>query len=333
MSPPLVSIVTPSYNQAQFLEETILSVKGQDYPNLEHIVVDGGSTDGTVEVLSRYENEYNLRWTSEPDEGQSDAINKGFRRARGEIIGWLNSDDTYLPQAIHKAGACFEAHPGIDWVYGDGYLIDAQSRVLRMWKARPFSLKALLYVGQFICQPAVFFRRRALEVVGPLDSALHFTMDYDFFIRLGRQCKSVYLPELLATRRLTLDAKSLAQAECFCTDWLATLDKAFGTPGLPSDVIAAKNQAYANVHYQGGKRYFEQRRLTEARKYLWRAWQLDRRLFRRQSAVVFVLLFQSLLDVRWLMPRSFRQTLRAAENQDNTARVSVAWPVGVGGDE
>jgi hypothetical protein len=161
---------------------------------------------------------------------------------------------------------------------------------------------------------------------------LHFTMDYDLFIRLGQQCQAAYLPELLATRRLNPDAKSLVQAERFCADWLATLNKAFGSARLPPGIIAVKDQAYANAHYHGGKRYFELGHFVEARKHLLRAWQLDRRLFRRQSAVILVLILQSLLGVRLLVPTSPRGTLRATESQNKKVRV-VAWPMDVRGDE
>src|SRR5438128_8552250 len=126
---PLVSIVTPSYNQGRFIEDTIRSVLAQDYPNLEYIVVDGGSTDHTLDVLRRYEGR--LRWVSEPDRGQSEAINKGFRMARGEIVSWLNSDDTYVPGAIGKAVAHLGARPEVVMVYGEGYLLDEGGRVTR----------------------------------------------------------------------------------------------------------------------------------------------------------------------------------------------------------
>lgn len=322
MDYPLVSIVTPSYNQAQFIEETLLSVKGQDYPNLEHIVIDGGSTDGTVDILRRYEDEYNLRWISEPDEGQSDAINKGFRMARGEIIGWVNSDDTYMPGTLHKVVAYLSDHPDTDWVYGDGYTIDSDSYVLSVWKAHPFDLKALLCEGQFICQPAAFYRRSAIETVGLLDQTLHFTMDYDFFIRLGSQCQAAYLPELLATRRLTSEAKSLAQSERFLSDWIATLDKAFETLGPLSGINNFRHQAYANAHYHGGIRYFDLRDFRSASRHLWRSWKLDHRLILRRNLVIFLLLVQCLLRMRLIMPTTYHQILDKGRNADSK---SVAW--------
>src|SRR5512139_1414374 len=132
---PLVSIITPSYNQARFLETTIRSVLDQDYPNLEYLIVDGGSTDGSREIIQRYSDRL-AWWVSERDQGQTDAINKGFARARGEILAWLNSDDTYLPGAIQGAVDFLQDHPGVGMVYGDANLIDEQSNVIGKFPAR-----------------------------------------------------------------------------------------------------------------------------------------------------------------------------------------------------
>ena len=169
MSPPLVSIVTPSYQQAQFLEETIQSVLAQDYPRLEYIVVDGGSTDGSVELIERHADRLTW-WTSEPDAGQTAALNKGFARARGEILGWLSSDDTLLPGAVARVVEELERDPDAVLVYGEALFVDEQGREIFPLEARPFDVAAMVRAfANDVVQPGCRFRRRALELVGPFD--------------------------------------------------------------------------------------------------------------------------------------------------------------------
>ena len=206
---PLVSIVTPSYNQGRFIEDTIQSVLGQDYPNLEYIVVDGGSTDQTLEVLRRHEGR--LRWISEPDGGQSEAINKGFRMARGEIVSWLNSDDTYVPGAVTKAVAYLRACPDVAMVYGEGYLLDEAGRVTRRFPStEPFSLWRLVYFSDYILQQTAFWRRCVFDAVGMLDESLHYGMDWDFWIRVAKRFEIAYIPEFLGNLREYAAAKTFS---------------------------------------------------------------------------------------------------------------------------
>jgi glycosyltransferase involved in cell wall biosynthesis len=197
---PLVSIVTPSYCQGRFIRDTIESVVGQDYPHIEHLIVDGGSTDETAEVAAEYGSQ--VTWISEKDRGQSDAINKGFRMARGEILCWVNSDDLLLPRAVSRAMAAFEQNADLDAVYGDAYRIDAGGEVLGEFpKAGPFNLWKLIYYSDYIVQPTVFMRRRVLDEVGYLDESLNWGMDWDLFIRLGKRGRIAYIPELQASQR------------------------------------------------------------------------------------------------------------------------------------
>jgi glycosyltransferase involved in cell wall biosynthesis len=163
MKPHLVSVITPSYNQAEYIEECLLSVNNQDYPEIEHIVVDGGSEDGTINLLRGYEGRYNLNWVSEPDKGQSEAVNKGFLKAEGEIVGWINSDDVYLQSAVSSAVAHFSSQPDSKWVYGDAYWINQDGKVVNIYKSDNFSLKDLLLRGMYIPQPTIFFRKQVLE--------------------------------------------------------------------------------------------------------------------------------------------------------------------------
>lgn len=212
MKNPLVSIVTPSYNQAQFLERTIQSVLDQDYPQIEYLVVDGGSTDGSVEIIKRFAPK--LRWwTSEPDFGQTEAINKGLSRAQGQILAWLNSDDTYLPNAVSEAVAFLQAHPGVGMVYGDVNFIDDQDRLIGKFPARQTDLKKLQGGYVHIPQQAAFFRAELWKRVGPLDPSFYFAMDYDLWVRLAKITELQYFPHTWANFRLHSGAKTIQSDE------------------------------------------------------------------------------------------------------------------------
>ncbi|HEX9333648.1 MAG TPA: glycosyltransferase family 2 protein, partial [Anaerolineales bacterium] len=169
---PLVSVVTPSFNQASYLEQTIQSVLGQNYPSIEYIVIDGGSTDNSVEIIKKYANHL-AYWVSEKDSGQAEAINKGLVRARGEILAWLNSDDYYLPNIISTMVKCFEDNLDVVMAYGDILAVDGSGQTLNVLKYKQLSLEDLLCF-QIIGQPSVFFRRSALEKTGLLDTTFHF---------------------------------------------------------------------------------------------------------------------------------------------------------------
>jgi glycosyltransferase involved in cell wall biosynthesis len=178
-----VSVIIPSFNQGQFLNETIHSVVSQSYRNREVIVIDGGSTDATVQVLEKLSPQINY-WVSETDNGQSHAFNKGLLKASGEIIGWLNSDDLYLGESIRGAVEYFDKHPEIDIVFSDYIFIDKDSRFIKRRREIPFSLSVYLWTGDcYHANCAGFFRRRVFEMIGGLDENLHFGMDYEFYLR------------------------------------------------------------------------------------------------------------------------------------------------------
>jgi glycosyltransferase involved in cell wall biosynthesis len=204
---PLVSIVTPSLNQGRFIEATIESVRGQDYPRIEHLVVDGASRDQTLEILARHSPP--LRWVSAPDAGQSPAINRGFRMASGEIVSWLNADDLLLPGSVRAVVDAFRSNPGTMMVYGDGRLIDVDGGLLQPFRfTEPFNLRRLIEVHDYILQPAAFVRREALEAVGYLDESLQWSMDWDLWIRIGQRFPVRYLPIPLAEVRIHADTKT-----------------------------------------------------------------------------------------------------------------------------
>ena len=201
MSEPLtLSIVTPSFNTAQFLGDAIKSVLAQDWPRVNYVVMDGGSTDGSVDVLRSFGDR--IQWVSQKDDGQSDALNKGFARLGGDILGWLNSDDTYIPGAFREVMEYFQAHPDVDVVYGNANFIDAAGNLIGPCvHIEPYSARRLFYYSDFIVQPATFFRRRAFEAVGGIDASLYFGMDYDLWLRLATRFKFAYVPKLLANYR------------------------------------------------------------------------------------------------------------------------------------
>jgi len=183
---PKISIVTPSYNQGQFLEETILSVLNQDYQNLEYIIIDGGSTDNSVEIIEKYVNKLTY-WVSEPDKGQSDAINKGFSKASGEILAWINSDDIYYPDVLREIGQYFFRHPEADFVFGYHDDIDYKGQIIRRGVYFPFVRWGFIRGFPQICQPTSFWRKGVWDRCGPLDFMLNYDMDYNFFYNVIKE--------------------------------------------------------------------------------------------------------------------------------------------------
>jgi glycosyltransferase involved in cell wall biosynthesis len=210
----LISIVTPSFNQAEYIPFTLQSVACQTYPHFEHIILDGQSTDGSVEIIRQHAERYpdKIRWLSEPDEGQADAINKGFSMARGEIIAWINSDDGYLHKHIfEEVASAFSEHPQADVIYADVILVNAKNRVMKVQHAPDFSYPRLLRKC-FISQPAVFFRRKVIEVE-KLDPNLSVVLDYEFWLRLGRKFAFLHVPRLWAFDRNQPGRKILAKRD------------------------------------------------------------------------------------------------------------------------
>lgn len=204
---PLVSIITPSYNQRAYLEQMLHSVHQQDYPHIEHIVIDGGSTDGTLEVLR--EAWPLVTWLSQSDSGQAQAINRGFARAKGEILGWLNCDDLYTPGAIRAVVEHFVTYNDVMLLYGDALAIDARNNSygLRV-NVKACDFGSLVHSGDYIVQPAAFWRRTLWQQLGPLDESLHYALDYEYWMRAARRYKLHYVPICLAQERLYKGAKT-----------------------------------------------------------------------------------------------------------------------------
>jgi glycosyltransferase involved in cell wall biosynthesis len=256
---PLVSIVTPSFNQVDFIEETILSVIHQDYPNIEYIVIDGGSTDGSQEIIERYA-DHMAFWTSEPDKGQADAINKGFKRATGEIVAWLNSDDLYMAGAIREAVEALNANPQMGLVYGDGLMIDAGGQLLDPHSYQAYDVLDLICFD-VILQPTVFMRRSALEEAGYLGEEYHLVLDHELWIRIASKHPILHVPSFWAVERTHVDAKTVAQAAGWVDEAQRFLFHARESKELGPIIARDGRRVRASFHA------FSARRLIDAGQY------------------------------------------------------------------
>lgn len=246
---PLVSIVTPSFNQASFLRATIESVLAQDYPNIEYLVLDGGSTDGSVDIIREYAARI-AYWSSQPDQGQADAINRAWQRSRGEIVSYLNSDDTLEPHAVRLSVQALSNQPEAGMSYGGCAWVDKYGHEIGRIYANPFSLADLLLNNRF-AQPSVFIRRFALERAGMLDPSMHYMLDYDLWVRIALHFPAARVPEIISRFRLHDESKTASRCKFFLEDNLRLLDRAFNDPAFPADLRhlrqRAVNEAYTRA--------------------------------------------------------------------------------------
>lgn len=222
------------------------SVLEQDYPRIEYIVVDGSSMDNSVQIIEKYADRL-AYWISEKDSGQAEAINKGFSRASGEILAWLNSDDYYLPETISAVVKCFEQNPDVLLVYGDMLAVDGSGQTINILKYKQLTLQDLLCF-QIIGQPSVFFRRAALQKTGLLDTTFHFMLDHHLWIRLAQQGRILHVPEVWSAARYHPAAKNRARAAEFGSEAFRILDWAKKQPGLSEAVSGVKRRALASAH-------------------------------------------------------------------------------------
>jgi len=242
---PIISLITPSLDQASYILQTIDSVLAQSYSNIEYFVIDGGSTDGTRNLLENYGKKFHqIKWLSEPDCGQATAINKGWRIANGEIFAWINADDIYLPGALNIVSEYLLQHPNVDIVYGDCDYIDEVGQTLGVYPTYPYDYENLVkFAINYIPQPGTFIRRRVLESIGFLDETLHYVMDYDYWLRAGLQHNIAYIPIKLAKMRIHSDAKSIKNLASFSEELITIYTKLFATVNLPSAVQKLEKEA------------------------------------------------------------------------------------------
>lgn len=293
---PLVSIVTASYNSADYIEAAIRSVAAQDYPNIEHLVIDGASTDGTVDILRKYDG--CIWWVSEPDKGQSDAINKGFIRARGEILGWLDADNVYEPGAVSEAVRQLALQPETGMVYGGVYDVDESGRIERQYMPPEFTLTDFLLYHEFNFIPpsSVFMRRGALDRAGHLDTDLHYTMDFDLWLRMGLVAE-VRRVEGFWSRFLLRDtSKTGSRMDMFGWDILTVMERFFERGDLPKDVRKNKRRIRARLYqhaadriitgdFQQGREYYRRALTTAPFDASARLWRTTAYLYYRDSAL------------------------------------------------
>lgn len=277
-SQPLVSIVTPSYNQAAYIEQTLLSVLNQDYPNIEYIVIDGGSTDGSRSIIERYADRLSY-WVSEPDRGHPHAVNKGFRQATGEILAFLNSDDLYMAGTVRQAVNALQDHPEAGMVYGDGYLIDSEGQLLDPHYYRSFSLLELL-CNDVLLQPTVFMRREIFEQIGGLEEAYPLVFDHVLWIRFAAIAPIVHVPSIWAVERTHSDAKTAARAAEFVGDTEQFLADAEEQPDLFPIIDANRKRIQGSLDVYAARRLIDSGRYREATQRLVCA-------FRRYPSIVF----------------------------------------------
>jgi len=256
--PPSISLITPSFNHAPFIESAIRSVLDQNYPALEYLVMDAASTDGTVEILRKYGAQ--LQWISQPDNGQTDAINRGIAQTTGEILGWLNSDDALAPGSLAALGEFFAANPNIGLVYGNADFIDAAgNRIGSCAHIEKFNPRRLLHYSDFIVQPAAFFRRGVFEAAGGLDSSLHWAMDYDFWLKAAKCTQIVHMPRVLAHYRWLPSSKTSVGGDQRLAE-VERVARRHGAAGLP----AFFRLEAVRMHLAEAAAHVRQRQLTSA---------------------------------------------------------------------
>ena len=288
---PRVSVVTPSYNQGQFIEETLRSVLLQGYLDLEYIVVDGGSTDESVEIIRRYA-DHLAWWVSEPDGGQSEAINKGFARATGDIVAWLNSDDVYLPGAVHASVAYLCAHPEVDLVHGDCTLVDAMGDTIGTYCGAPSSLKTLVTDYHRVRQPTVFLRSALLTRVGALRTDLHYAMDREWWTRMALAgARLAYLPGVRAWFRMHNTSKTVSAQFRFLDEHEWLLDIFFARADLSSEHRSWNGLARANLEIERGVALLQAGERGAAIGHLWRGARLAP--WRRRTLLALLLVLEA----------------------------------------
>jgi glycosyltransferase involved in cell wall biosynthesis len=299
MATPLVSLVTPSFNQAAFLEEAIRSVLAQEYEPIEYIVVDAGSTDDSADIIRRYADRL-AWWTSEPDRGQSHALNKGFARARGDYLGWLSADDTLLPEAISRLVSALETDPELVLAYGDVIYTDERSERKQIARSGPWDPSRMVRDAQVPNQqPATLYTRRGWEVAGPLDETAWYYLDFQLTVRLAGVGRGIHLPEQLATYRIHTGGKSIGAPARKAADAMRCAERFLTSDLVPDELRPYARAGRASLYRIAGANYYAALELGRARSAYLRAVALAPR-----SVLLRPL-------VKSFLPRPFVRRLRA----------------------
>ena len=314
---PLVSIVTPSYNQAAFLEQTIQSVLSQDYPAVEYWVMDGGSIDGSLAIIRAYADQLS-GWLSEPDQGQGDAINKGFRRCRGEVVAWLNSDDVYRPGAVRRAVAVLQAHPEAGLVYSDVDSIDAQGELFNRMRYDHWQLDDLMSF-HMLGQVSVFFRRSVLEKSGLLDISYQYLLDHHLWLRMALETRLKYVPgEVWAAARMHPGAKNVAQAERFGEEAYCLVEWMQADPRFKPLLDQNRHKVLAGAHRLNAFYLLDGGYPGKALKAYWRAfWHYPSTVLKDWRRIGYALLSPLKLSQ---LPDQYRARRKQTLNREDTKK-------------
>jgi glycosyltransferase involved in cell wall biosynthesis len=290
---PLVTLVTPSHNQARFLEETIVSVLEQDYPAIEYFVIDDGSTDDSVAIIERYADRLTW-WTRQENAGQVATLNRGFARAGGAYLGWINSDDTLRPHAVSRVVEALEASPRALLAYGGVDYTDAASRVLEYRPPVVLPVEGMVRSWtHVVTQQGSLFRREAYERFGPLDESRYYVFDAEFFLRLALAGELVAIDEPLATYRFHDESHSVSGPARRARDYARLVEDVFAWPDLPAELRALEGEAKAQAYLWIARLFYTGHEHQEARRYYLRALRLAPRLAGRRAGLLLRALLPS----------------------------------------